>query len=157
MGIFNRGKKEKIEEATKELTQMELDRRILRYLVVDAAEVNSPTFGFCRYIYPKSGMIDDLMKVSYIDFVKQVYAKNGIVLQKHVSHLGNKEVLYITEKEIAKLSDTQENFLNDTAPVYHDDRGRTQGQRVIDIINEVYQAAHPEVVEILKAEEIRKR
>lgn len=157
MTFLNRLRKEKIEEATKELTQMEQDRLILRYRVVDAAEVNSPTLGFCRYIYPKLGMFDSIIPVSNIDFVREVYAKNGIVLQKHVSNLNNKkeEVLYITLEDIDKLSNAQKKFLDDTAPLpyrYHDDHYRTIGRRVTDILNEVYQVAHPEVVEILKAE-----
>lgn len=161
MGIFNKPKKEKVEKAAKELIQMEKDKRILRYFIVNAEEVTSPTLGDCRYIYPKSGNYDEIMGVSNIDLVKEIYAQNGIILKNHVTKVNffnnlnfkkeNVEVLYITQSDISKLSDIQKEFLNDTAPLNFT-YDRECDRRLGDVKNLVYQVAHPEIFQVKGSE-----
>ena len=116
--------KERIDATIKEIEQMEQDGRILRYLVVGTDWVSSKTLGDCHYIYPKLGMFNNF--VSNIDFVKEVYAQHGIILQKHISNLDKKEteVLYIKMSDYDMLSNEQKRFLSDTAPSWYSDSER---------------------------------
>lgn len=135
------------ENSTKKIEQMNIDKRILRYLVVDCEKMKTSTaikdpLG-CKYIYVKSGMQDDLVGVSNIDCVQIIYASHGINLKKHVSHLDGKttEVLVIGNSDILKLNETQQNFLNETAPYsfIHDSEAN---KRMVGIINQIYHASH---------------
>ena len=135
------------ENGTKQLELMNIDKRILRYLVIDCEKMKTSTaikdpLG-CKYIYVKSGMQDNLVGVSNIDCVQLIYASHGINLKKHTSHLDDKasEVLVIGISDILKLNETQQNFLNETAPdnvIYDSEANR----RMVGIINQIYLANH---------------
>ncbi|MFQ6778338.1 MAG: hypothetical protein ACLRFI_03535 [Alphaproteobacteria bacterium] len=109
-------------------------------MIVNSEPVNSTVANGaeCKYIYVKPGMYDNLMKISNIDFVREIYAINGINLKKHISHLDNKEeeVLYITAADILKLSDAQGRFLYETAPSFSHHHNRNS--LAIQIVNNIY-------------------
>lgn len=152
MGIFNREKKEKIEEATKEMTQMELDRRILRYLIIDSEVIVRSTAiedpAGCRYIYIKSDdkqtyYYDRIHRfISNVDLVQGIFAQYKINLKKHVSHLDGKEteVLYIGVSDYNKLSDLQKRFLDEIAPtsLVYGERDRALTERLSEIANGMF-------------------
>lgn len=128
-------------DAKEQLEKMNIDKNILRYLIVNAADVNSTAvndkFG-CRYIYVKPGMYEEEMDVSNIDFVQEIYAQNGIQLKKHISHMYGKEVevLFITITDLSKLTDLQQQFIASTAPA--DQTSHRERSRATEIINTVF-------------------
>jgi len=137
MGIFNfvRGR-QKVEH-------LWLDKEILHYLIVDC----KLGAGTDRYIYPKPGMFNDEIAISNIDFVMEVYAKHGIFLKKTVSLDDKKtEVLYISGGDLGKLSQVQQEFLVDSAPLnaLHVDAAK---QRIIEIERTVSQTLGSRVME----------
>ena len=118
-----------------------LDKRLLRYLIVDVDEVEAPMLGACVRIYPKLGLFNSILEISNFDLVKEVYAQHGIVL-----HLDEKEpgVLYIKMSDILKLSGKQKRFLAETAPLPYFYMEENIKQRAGHISRLVSQAAHPE-------------
>lgn len=147
MGIFNRQKKEKIERATKKMEQMEQDKRILRYLVIDSEVIARSTaikdpYG-CRYIYIKSGGQSSYAgaHISNVDFVQGIFAQYKINLKKHVSHLDGEEteVLCMGVSDYNKLPDLQKNFLDEIAPTsrVYGERDRALMDRSSEIVNEI--------------------
>lgn len=95
------------------------DEKILRCYVLysERIDYSTATKGSCIYVHVKPGT--DYFLLKNIDFVQQVYAENKIQLNKHVSHLHNKEteVLYISCKSYEEdLDDTQKQFFKRTAP-----------------------------------------
>ena len=130
-------------EAEEQLKQMDVDKRILRYLVTGAVRVNSTVVKDplgCRYIYVKSGYYDDLLKISNIDFVQQIYVANGIPVSKHVSHMGDKEqeVLFIPVSDVLQLTDVQQKFLDSTAPyTLRAGNDKEANSRSVEIVNAI--------------------
>ncbi len=130
-------------EGDKEINKKTLiDEAVLRYLIVGANNFVDSTAikeRWCYYIFVKPGMIEDLLKISNIDFVQAIYADHGINTRKHVSHLGGKEqeVLFIPSAEVAAFDSKRLNFLKHTAPVCYDD---SVNRRETEIINKIYRA-----------------
>jgi len=109
----------KVEEKQKPST-MDLDEKILRCFVLYSEYIEYSTKGAAIYVYVKPGYTGFS---SNINFVKEVYSLNNIKLNKHVSHLDNKEteVLYISLRSYMEdLNDTQRQFFKRTAPKVED-------------------------------------
>lgn len=101
-----------------QLSAIDMDEKILRCFVLYSERIDrsSAANGPCIYIYVKPGHRSFSKN---IDFVKEVYSLNNIKLNKHVSHLDNKEteVLYISAKSyVEDLNDKEKQFLKRTAP-----------------------------------------
>lgn len=138
------------QDLQKQISKMNTDARILRYLVVDADIVHSTAVRDalgCHYIYVKPGMADGISGVSNIDFVQTVYAQHGIMLKKHKSHLDGKEieVLYMSVSDVIKLPKIQQWFLDKTAPRDYSHCSSSDGaqSRAVDIYNKIFHQLYP--------------
>ena len=101
-------------KATKLLKQAEQDRILLKSFIIKNEPVHSTAErgAMCVYYYVKPGETNG---ITNIEFVQKVYAKYGINLKQHVSHLDKKEtpVLYIKMAEISTLNKMQQDLLFD--------------------------------------------
>ena len=92
-----------------EKTELQKYENILHQLVDGAEWVHSTAVKGalrCLYIYAAPN--------TNIDTLKEIYGDLGIKLEKHVSHLDNKErtVLYISTPDFMKLNETQQKILS---------------------------------------------
>jgi len=124
--------------AKEQLEHKAQDMRILRYLITYAERVHSTAAkgSLVHYIYVQPGMFDNIIGISNIDFVQQVYALNGINLKKHLSHLDDKEteVLFITAEDYLNLGEAQQKFLSVTAPLNYL-ASQDAKERAVNIVN----------------------